>query len=427
MPDSGDTSPFASTGLGNRRKRASEAQAIPLSERPATGVLDALANGEFVTTDPPIELTDLLQKHKSPARTADLPPIAGMSAGKNTYSYDAHTYHTKVPPQGIAELLRHYLPDGGLVVDPFAGSGMTGVAGSAVGCDVVLNELSPAAAFISPRFVSRTDAGQFAGAVRSVMDALASLRQQLYTTECRECRNATELLYVVWAYRVSCNSCAHDFNIWDVCRRYGNTVREHKILAEFPCPSCSVALQKKTLDRSVAEPVEIAYMCCGSRQREQTHAPSKADLDRIASFAERHLLAEGYYPTTPLPDGVNLRQPRKHGLTSVDSFYTPRNLIALSHIWKTIHTIPDEQLRATVAFAFTSLYRRVTRLSEFRFWGGSGNSARLNVPHIFDESNVFRSFERKCSTIQDHLETTARHYTGSVVVRSGSATTIDTG
>jgi len=30
-------------------------------------------------------------------------PFAGeIRAGKNTYVYDAHTYHTKVPPEGIA-------------------------------------------------------------------------------------------------------------------------------------------------------------------------------------------------------------------------------------------------------------------------------------------------------------------------------------
>lgn len=76
----------------------------------------------------------------------------------------------------------------------------------------------------------------------------------------------------------------------------------------------------------------------------------------------------------------------------------------------------------SLGFVFTSLYQRVTRLSEFRFWGGSGNTARFNVPHVFNEANVFVTFERKARTIQDHLETTARHYTGRSVVRTGSAT-----
>ena len=51
-----------------------------------------------------------------------------ISAGKNTYVYDAHTYHTKVPPAGIKRLIEYYTDAGQTVLDPFCGSGMTGVA-----------------------------------------------------------------------------------------------------------------------------------------------------------------------------------------------------------------------------------------------------------------------------------------------------------
>ena len=87
--------------------------------------------------------------------------------------------------------------------------------------------------------------------------------------------------------------------------------------------------------------------------------------------------------------------------------------------------IESPQMAGHLAFVFTSLYQRVTRLSEFRFWGGSGNTAHFNVPYIFDEPNVFVSFSRKARTIQDHLESTASAYRGSVVVVNGSATALD--
>ena len=66
-------------------------------------------------------LATLLTEHTTAATTINCPVSEGISAGKNTYTYDAHTYHTKVPPQGIAEVIRRYLPNGGLVLDPFAG------------------------------------------------------------------------------------------------------------------------------------------------------------------------------------------------------------------------------------------------------------------------------------------------------------------
>ncbi len=94
----------------------------------------------------------------------------------------------------------------------------------------------------------------------------------------------------------------------------------------------------------------------------------------------------------------------------------------MSHLWRTIHRLEDPEVAGAVAFVFTSLYQRVTRLSEFRFWGGSGNTPRFNVPFIFNEANVFLSFERKARTIQDHLETTGRVLRGDVLVSVGSAT-----
>ena len=48
--------------------------------------------------------------------------------------------------------------------------------------------------------------------------------------------------------------------------------------------------------------------------------------------------------------------------------------------------------------------------------------ARFNVPFIFNEANVFTTFARKARSIQDHLETTASHYSGSAAVCLGSAT-----
>jgi len=371
------------------------------------------------------DLARLIERHSQGARTVDQAPTLGMSGGKNTYTYDAHTYHTKVPPQAIAELLRHYLPENGLVLDPFAGSGMTGVAAMVLGHDCILNELSPAACFIANRFTSVLDPVLFEAAVHAVPSSLADLRRRLYSTECRECGRVTELLYTVWSYRVICSHCHHDFLLWDACRQYGRTVREHKILKEFPCPACTKILRKSVLARTVAEPVLVGYKCCGSKQQEVTHPPNAADLRLIQELETRTPLADGFYPCNELPEGVNLRQPAKHGLDRVDKFYTRRNLAAMSHIWKAIHRVESPEVAGHLAFVFTSLYQRVTQMSEFRFWGGSGNTAHFNVPFVFDESNVFVAFERKARTIQDHLETTAACYKGRALVVMNSATSLD--
>ncbi len=398
---------------------------ISLSKSPLPPILSRIHIGKYFLPSNELNLQDMLEARSRPARTVAEAFGGGISAGKNTYTYDAHTYHTKVPPQGISELLKYYLPEGGLVLDPFAGSGMTGVAARASGYDCILNELSPAACFIANRFTTFIEPEVFQAGVTAVLDAVGDIRQSIYTTTCRECSSPTEILYTVWSYRVTCSNCEHEFQLWDHCRQYGKRVRDHKILSEFPCPSCEQLLTKSRLRRTVAEAVQIGYKCCGSRQQEVTHVPDAADLEKIQLLEASPPLAEGFYPMDKLPDGVNLRQPKSHGLHSIDRFYTARNLIAMSHLWKTIHHVADVNLAAHLAFVFTSLYQRVTRLSEFRFWGGSGNTARYNVPFIFNEANVFLTFARKARTIRDHLEATASHYTGQTVVVQNSATSLN--
>ena len=61
--------------------------------------------------------------------TFDRPPFASdIKEGKNDPIYNAHSYHTKVPPRGIIPYILHYTEPGDLILDPFCGSGMTGVA-----------------------------------------------------------------------------------------------------------------------------------------------------------------------------------------------------------------------------------------------------------------------------------------------------------
>jgi DNA modification methylase/predicted RNA-binding Zn-ribbon protein involved in translation (DUF1610 family) len=397
---------------------------IELGAAPLPPILERIADPPFLDGDGAATLRALFQKHASRAPIADAPPAAGMSAGKNTYTYDAHTYHTKVPPQGIVELLRHYLPQGGLVLDPFAGSGMTGVATRLLGYDCILNELSPAAALIARQFTAQIDPELFEAGVASILRETSAVREDLYTTNCRECGKATELLYVVWSYEVLCPHCEGKFQLWDHCRSYGSRVKEHKILTSFACPSCHRTLKKSSLSRTQAHPVMVGYKCCGSRQQEVTHPPSQDDLDLIAAIEAAPPIVGGAVPDQQLYAGVNLRQPMKHGIDSVDKFYTSRNLAAMSQLWSAINRVQDNEVAAFLAFVFTSLYQRVTRLSEFRFWGGSGNTARFNVPYIFNETNVFLTFARKARSIGDHLRTTARSYTGSAVVMNGSATSL---
>ena len=327
-----------------------------------------------------------------------------ISAGKNTYVYDSHTYHTKVPPQGIAALIDYYTRPNDVVLDPFCGSGMTGVAATQLGRRALLCDVSPAAVFIAANMTTPIDAHKYREAVRQVLAEAANLEEKLYRTRCRTCGASANTLYTVWSYGMLCPHCNHEFILWNVARDEKPRNRDSKILAEFPCPCCSQTLKKRGLKRTRRYAVAMGYKCCEGGLKESMAVPTECDRRQLESIEEEWQYTDLWRPTTKLPDGLNTKQPLAAGINSIDKCYTSRALWAMSWLWERSCNWPDEEVRSKLLWTVTSLYQRITVFSEFRFWGGSGNTANYNVPAIMNEQNVFRAFERKANTIRWYFE-----------------------
>jgi DNA modification methylase len=333
------------------------------------------------------------------AKEVSQPYSESISAGKNTHVYDAHTYHTKVPPQGIEKLIEYYTRPGDVVLDPFCGSGMTGIAATETGRKAVLSDLSPAATFIAWNLNTPLDADQYLEAVDELLARAEALEHTLYDTHCRACQRVVPLLYTVWSFSMICSHCEHEFVLWEVARDEKPRVKESKIKTKFACPHCQQQLCKKTLKRTRRYPVQVGYKCCGRGLKETTAPPDEFDLARLQKIEEEGIPADLWYPTAPFPEGINTRQPIAAGIETIDKAYLPRALWAMAFLWQQAQSVSDTPVRNKLLFTLTSLYQRVTVFSEFRFWGGSGNIANFNVPAIMNEQNVFRTFARKARTI----------------------------
>ena len=334
--------------------------------------------------------------HKIPSNE---PYRLDIAAGKNSYVYDAHTYHTKVPPAGIATLIEHYTNPGDIILDPFCGSGMAGVAATELGRRAILSDLSPAAAFIALHLNTPISAERYMSAVNSLLASTHELELSLFGTHCRTCHHLTPMLYMVWSFGMLCKHCQQEFVLWDVARDEKPRPRDSKIRAEFPCPHCGRNLKKRELKRTIRYPVQVGYRCCHKGLTEAKTSPDEYDLKQFAEIEQHGIPSNLWYPTNPFPDGMNTKQAISAGITSVDRAYTPRSLWAMALLWKSATDWPDEAVRSKLLFTLTSLYQRVTLFSEFRFWGGSSNTANFNVPAIANEQNVFKTFERKAKTI----------------------------
>lgn len=358
----------------------------------------SLQHAPTFTLEPNCESSAILDM-KLPAKGVDVPFADHIASGKNTYVYDAHTYHTKVPPEGIKRLIAYYTNPGDVVLDPFCGSGMTGVAALESNRKAILSDLSPAATFIAYNFCTPISHTRFLAAVNAVLKNSRKLEAYLYGTRSRETGVIVPSLYTVWSYGYICRHCDKEFILWDVARDEKLRVRDSKILSKFDCPHCHTPLNKRQLQRTRRYPVQIGYQSIANRQKEATAELAQEDLDRLADIERRGVPAYLWYPRVKLPDGINTRQPIAAGIHRIDQAYTTRSLWAMAHLWQMALDWPERDIREKLLFTLTSLYKRVTVFSEFRFWGGSGNTANFNVPAIMNEQNVFRAFERKARTI----------------------------
>jgi len=152
-------------------------------------------------------LRDFVAKHAKPydptADSYDRPPFAAdIKEGKNDPIYNAHSYHTKVPPRSIIPYILHYTQPGDLVLDPFCGSGMTGVAAQMCAkppADIleqfpelkdrvgpracILNDLSPAACHIAYNYNTPVDVDALRREFERIKAAVKGEFDWLYGTE----------------------------------------------------------------------------------------------------------------------------------------------------------------------------------------------------------------------------------------------------
>jgi DNA modification methylase len=96
------------------------------------------------------------REHK-PALTRRDPLPEYVAATKGSAVYQVHTYPTKIPPQAIIPFIEASTEAGGVVADPFAGSGMTGVASLLSGRSAVLSDLSPGAVHLARNHTRRVE------------------------------------------------------------------------------------------------------------------------------------------------------------------------------------------------------------------------------------------------------------------------------
>ncbi|WP_327087920.1 DNA methyltransferase [Nonomuraea sp. NBC_01738] len=310
-----------------------------------------------------------------------------LNVGRSDPAYMAHAYLTKVPVPAIIPFIETHTQPGQIVLDPFAGSGMTGVAAAMTGRSARLFDISVLGQHIGSNFVNLVDGHLLSKHAAEVVEASQKELGDVYKAQCRRCKHLGHLVKTVWTILVRCRSCGESVNYYRAMEA-ANWVKPDMV-----CQSCSTSVSSR--DPRVGEEPVLDYLdCqCQANQVEQDSMPPQTDVD-IESLP---------YPRVEItPDRQMYKASAlgKSGLTTVASFYSTRNLAVLTTLREQIRSVADDSIRRKLLFAFTAC---LTRASKRYQWSRQRplNAANANyyVAPVFYEWNVYELFLRKVTAV----------------------------
>ncbi|MCM8626698.1 MAG: DNA methyltransferase [Defluviicoccus sp.] len=313
------------------------------------------------------------------------PFAVDTSVGKTDALYKAHSYHTKVPHLAIVPSILHYTEPGDIVLDGFAGSGMTGVAAQWCGAApaeyrkqleaqwakdgrgkpkwgarrAILNDLGPAATFIAANYTLPFDVEAFTEAAQRILSEVDQELGWMYETLHSDGKTKGRINYTVWSEVFTCPECAGEVNF--VAEALDEETK--RVHDKFPCPHCTAELTKDNLQRDFETLIDPATRQPWKRVRfrpaminyrvgktDYEKVPDSTDLDVLNRIAALALPPE--VPTNPFPIEKMYHGSRlaPKGFTHVHHLFLPRAAQALAALWRKASAEPDRRLRNMLLF-----------------------------------------------------------------------------
>ena len=334
--------------------------------------------------------------------------VTNIEGGKGSVFYRAHSYHTKVPVEGLVQLIEYYTDPGDVVLDPFCGSGQTGVAAMLTGRHAVVSDLSPAAVHIARGYTEQVDPDPFQRAASELLGALEPLEFELYGAP------EGRIEYTVWSDVYRCSTCEREILFWEAAVDH----EAGAVLSTLSCPVGHGPFKKTGLRWLRSQPVQENISVAGQRARvvrpvEGTDDAPEADRADIPYW----------HPTVPWEDWREMwrAQHAVQGITTSADFFTVRNLHALSALWDAIEKVDDDSVRAGLRFVFTASVNRASRRYQWHPRRPTNVlSSTMYLASLNYEFNVFSLFRRKLATITD-MYCKTWEAPGSCEVHLGSA------
>lgn len=311
-----------------------------------------------------------------------------ITAPRTDKIYNCHSYLTKVPVAAIVPFIEQFTEAGDLVVDPFAGSGMTGIAAAMQSRKARISDLSVLGQHIGMGYLTPISPSEFRKTSEEVIENAKQALDTLYLTKRKSDKKCVEMVRAVWSFTYICPNCSTDMV-------YYKHLRKGKTLQPDVCPSCKTKFVRRSWPRGEDTLVEVVVRGEDGKLIEQD--PGPIDLDSIKSAKVDPRQKD--IPSLPIEENREMYRRSalgKHGLTETKLFFSPRNSIALLELWNAIVKVTDLSIRKKLQFCFTAILPRASKRYQ---WGPkrplNAQNQTYYIAPVYYEWNVFELFGRK--------------------------------
>lgn len=367
--------------------------------------------------------------------------------------YNTFPYPTKISPEAIAVYIASATNPDDTVLDAFAGSGSTGIAAllaehptekmqetaNALGVEpiwgkrnAILYEIGTYAAFATKTITNRLTAAEYARAVDDFIKKAEKLASGMYAAKSPDGRDGY-IRYAIWTEVLICPECDAEIEYF----KNGTSRNPATFYDKIECPHCHRTSLVEAMSLATEEHYDKLLKKTILRKKRRIAwvygTSGKENWDRIATEDDIALVQKLEKEFSPSDDPRKIEWGDLHragyhfGISHLHHFYTSRNYLVMSELWKLAECYPEREANALKLLllsyngAHCTLMTRIVAKHDSRDFVLTGaQSGVLYISKLPVEKNILLGLRRKAKPFQEAYKMLENCH-GTVEVRNISS------